>query len=137
MAYGELITLINRAPISLIVLWDGREWELKPGENPNLPKNLIYYAKNQHPIMGSENPHTMRCGYLVAVAGTKDEAAPLTKEQWKLHCTAQERWDRSEGSPIFGENVKPTYVSLKRPLVTQSDIAPAPSASRDMAFGKD
>jgi hypothetical protein len=83
----ETVELINRAPVNLTVKFDGQEKTLKPGSNW-VPYVTVEFAKNQNPIMGSQdpyNPHISGCSYLVGIAGTKDPVTPLTPEEWETH----------------------------------------------------
>jgi hypothetical protein len=61
-----------------------------------VPKVVVAFAKNQNPIMGSQdpyNPHISGASYLVGVVGTKDNVAPLTQEEWEAHVGAPCRDD--------------------------------------------
>lgn len=83
----EHVTLINRAPIALSVMFDGQTKTLEPGPN-TVPSIVVGFAKNQNPIMGSQdpyNPHISGCRYLVGVANSKDPIEPLTQEEWEEH----------------------------------------------------
>lgn len=96
--FQEMVTVVNRTPISLTVQFDGQCTNVPPGESP-LPALVIGYAKNQNPIMGSAdplNPSLSGARYLIGVKGTKDNCEPLTKEEWKAHCEAASRMDLAE-----------------------------------------
>ena len=83
----EQVTLVNRAPIDLTVQFDGQCKTLTPGDNV-VPQIVIPFAKNQNPIMGTQdpyNPHISGCRYLVGVKGTKDPCEPLTQQEWEEH----------------------------------------------------
>jgi hypothetical protein len=85
--FSETVDLVNRAPIELSVVFDGQSKVLKPGSNL-VPKIVISCAKNQNPIMGTQdpyNPHASGAKYLVGVRGTKDPIEPLTLEEWETH----------------------------------------------------
>ncbi len=91
----EQVILFNRAPIALIVQFDGQCKTLEPGNN-TVPGVTVQFAKNQNPIMGSQdpyNPHISGGRYLVGVVGTKDDVTPLTKEEWDAHLGAPCRED--------------------------------------------
>lgn len=95
--FQETVTLINRAPVDLTVQFDGQCKTLTPGPN-EVPNAVVAYAKNQNPIMGTQdpyNPHISGCRYLVGVRGTKDNCKPLTKAEWEEHlnrpCREDER----------------------------------------------
>jgi hypothetical protein len=79
-------TVVNRAPISLSVRFDGQDVELPPGES-QIPSISVGYAKNQNPIMGSSDPNNPSMSgtkYLIGVKGV-DECTPLTKAEWEDH----------------------------------------------------
>lgn len=85
--------LVNRAPVSLSVRFDGQEKTLEPGENI-VPEIVVEFAKNQNPVMGSQdpyNPHISGAQYLVGVKGTADNIEPLTDEEWQAHLEAPTR----------------------------------------------
>ena len=84
--FHEQVELVNRAPIDLTVQFDGQCKTLAPGKNI-VPAIVVPYAKNQNPIMGSQdpyNPHIDGCRYLVGIVG-RDECEPLTKKEWEAH----------------------------------------------------
>ena len=93
--FYEQVELVNRTPVNLSVRFDGQEKTLKPGTNM-VPAVVVPYAKNQNPIMGSQNPndptiHGAR--YLVGVATEGDPVEPLTKEEWETHLNRPCRMD--------------------------------------------
>lgn len=112
--FGEIVTLINRAPITLNCRYDGKDVVLQPGENHGFAKVAVIYAKNQNPINGTEDPNNPSiggCRYLVGVKGSKDNCKPLTKEEWTLHLSKPQRLNRDliieeRGDPKSREVVK-------------------------------
>ncbi len=83
----EQVELFNRAPVDLTVQFDGQCKTLKPGKT-TVPGVVVQYAKNQNPVMGSQdpyNPHISGAQYLVGVVGSKDNCEPLTAEEWADH----------------------------------------------------
>lgn len=85
--FFEQVKVFNRAPIALTVTFDGQSKDIPPGES-FLPEVVIPYAKNQNPIMGTQdphNPHMSGCQYLIGVVGTHDNCEPMTKEEWEAH----------------------------------------------------
>ncbi len=82
----DQVEVFNRAPIDLVVRFDGQSKFLKPGKNV-IPAMTVALARNQNPIMGSGdpyNPHMSGSRYLIGVVG-RDECEPLTKEEWEDH----------------------------------------------------
>lgn len=55
---GDVVTVFNRAPMALVVTKDGREYVLEPGPN-HITRDLVLYAKQQHPMPGTEDPSTL------------------------------------------------------------------------------
>ncbi len=95
--FYDLVTVVNRTPIPLTVRFDGQEIVIPIGESP-VPALTIPYAKNQNPIMGSQdplNPSLSGARYLLGVKGV-DNCKPLTKEEWTKHCEAASRMDLAE-----------------------------------------
>jgi hypothetical protein len=93
--FGEMVTLVNRAPWPLNVRFDGKDVVLTPGENHGFPRVAVNYAKNQNPLMGSEHPHDpSQFQYLVGVKGSKDNCKGLTVEEIEQHRTAPQRLNR-------------------------------------------
>ncbi len=88
--FYENVILINRAPVNLRVVFDGQSKILTPGEN-SVPVMVVEFAKNQNPVMGSQdpnNPHISGGKYLVGVKGQEglgDETEPLTPAEWTTH----------------------------------------------------
>jgi hypothetical protein len=83
----EQVELFNRAPITLNVMFDGQCKALPPGKTL-VPGVVVSYAKNQNPVMGTQdpyNPHISGAEYLVGVVGSKDNCEPLTEEEWASH----------------------------------------------------
>ncbi len=65
MATGKIVQVFNRTNRVLIVVKDGIETPLKPGYN-HITQDLVLYAKQQHPIPGSEDAVTTEYESLVS-----------------------------------------------------------------------
>lgn len=68
---------------NLSARWDGQEMTLPPGES-FLPKHVVHYAKNQNPIMGSEDdidPSSFES--LIGIVG-KDDCSPVETDPKQL-----------------------------------------------------
>lgn len=92
--FHEMSTIVNRAPVPLIVTFDGQQTGIPLGES-QLPKVTVNYAKNQNPIMGScdpNNPSISGGRYLLGIKD-RDNCDPLTKDEWNAHCEAACRLD--------------------------------------------
>lgn len=93
--FQELVTLVNRSPVERSIRFDGQEMRIPPHGEVQVPRIVVSYAKNQNPIMGSQdpnNPHLSGARYLVGVKG-KDDCEPLTKEEWEDHLNRPLRVD--------------------------------------------
>lgn len=93
--FYQMADVVNRAPVAINVRFDGQDIALTPGIN-RIPKVAIQYAKNQNPIMGSqdpENPHISGGQFLIGVVGSRDNCTPLTEEEWATHCAKPCRMD--------------------------------------------
>lgn len=85
--FQEMVTVRNRAPEPINIIFDGQQTSLPPGES-QIPKITVPYAKNQNPVMGSadaNNPNITGAQYLIGVVGTRDNVEPLTEEEWAAH----------------------------------------------------
>lgn len=84
----EHVQLFNRAPVALTVMFDGQCKSLPALEATTVPGIVVQYAKNQNPVMGTQdpyNPHITGAEYLVGVVGSKDNCEPLSPEEWADH----------------------------------------------------
>lgn len=85
--FHEMAAVVNRAPVPLNVRFDGQETAIPPGES-HIPRIAVNHAKNQNPVMGSQdadNPNITGARYLIGLVGTTDDCTPLTKEEWAAH----------------------------------------------------
>ena len=83
MMIPEMGVLVNRTSRVLVARFDGKDFELQPGENM-VPKVIFPYAKNQHILMGSEaetDPSDVIS--LVGVPG-RDDCSPLEQDKREL-----------------------------------------------------
>lgn len=94
MALGDIITVINRTSDPLEVMMNGHIRTFQPGKNKEIPWEWLYYCKNQHPLMGSEDPYGApghSAEWLLIREGSKDNASKLTAKD----LGQVERLDRS------------------------------------------
>ena len=112
--FYDQVTVINLAPISLAVTFDGQTTRVPPGES-TLPKVVLPYAKNQNVIMGShdaDNPNISGALYLISVKGSKkDRQDPLTKEEWQTHLDAPSRINTDQ---FFEDRLAPNEKVITR-----------------------
>lgn len=62
---GPIVTVFNRTSRRLVVTKDGKETVLEPGIN-HITQDLVLYAKQQHPMPGTEDPNTLDYESLVS-----------------------------------------------------------------------
>ena len=138
--FAETIELVNRAPVDLMIQFDGQTKILHPGINV-VPKVVLSYAKNQNPIMGTQdpyNPHASGAQYLVGVKGTKDNIEPLTKEEWEIHLGKPCREDVDQMfADKYGSDPKARLVLLnkgaKSAARSRMDAGSSPSGNSDFS----
>jgi hypothetical protein len=85
--FQQMTTVVNRAPVTLTVRFDGQEIDIPPGETA-IPEITVDYAKNQNPIMGSadpDNPHISGGQYLIGRKNGREDVTPLTEAEWLEH----------------------------------------------------
>ncbi len=86
----ETVTLINRTSKPLRAMFDGQRFAFKPGPNPGVPIVVVQFAKDQNPVMGTQDRYEYEGSqYLVGVAEWGDDVSPIEQSD------AIERLDRS------------------------------------------
>lgn len=95
--FQEFVKVFNRAPLAVSVTFDGQQQTIPPGHH-SLPKICLLHAKNQNPIMGTQdpyNPHVSGGVYLIVEEGEVGYGKPLTQAEWTEHlsspCRVNER----------------------------------------------
>jgi hypothetical protein len=101
--FYETAPCLNRTPVDLTVTFDGQCKTLPAGATIHLPKVAIQFAKNQNPVMGSQdpnNPHITGGRYLVADLSADDtmdnEHSPMSPEEWEAHLGEPQRINSQE-----------------------------------------
>lgn len=118
--FHEQVILVNRAPENLTVRFDGQDKTLTPGDNI-VPAIVVDFAKNQNPIMGTQDPNNPSISggrYLVGVkmpngeAFYGDEIEPLSPEEWQAHLGRPCRIDEQEAfQERYGSDPKARLVT--------------------------
>ncbi len=86
----ETVTLINRSSKPLRAMFDGQRFVFKPGPNPGVPIVVVQFAKDQNPVMGTQDRYEYEgSSYLVGVPEWGDDCSPIEQSD------AIERLDRS------------------------------------------
>lgn len=143
--FQDMVELINRAPIDLSVQFDGQSKVLAPGSNM-VPKVVVPFAKNQNPIMGTQdpyNPHISGCQYLVGVRAPegqkqKEPIKFLTNEEWADHLGKPCREDVQQlFEDRYGTDPKAKLVMLNKGKATTArsrhDAGASPSGNADFS----
>lgn len=107
MFSGESVSIVNRTSgkdeRELFVMFNGRTWKIPKGVKHGFPIEMVKYAKDQNPIMGSENlqvsPNSKKAfRSLIGVQGV-DDCSPVVESK------AIERIDRTTAAGI-GQHAK-------------------------------
>jgi len=86
----ETVTLINRTSKPVRAMFDGQRFVFKPGPNPGVPIVVVQYAKDQNPVMGTQDRYEYEGSqYLVGVPEWGDDCSPIEQSD------AIERLDRT------------------------------------------
>lgn len=76
----QMVTLVNRTSKMLECVWDGRHYDIGPGEHA-FPEIQALKFKEQHPLMGSEDPRTLNKIYLMGIKENNDDCSPLEQSE--------------------------------------------------------
>lgn len=90
----EIVTVVNRTSKTLKGTWDGRHYDIPPGESAH-PLVTAEAFRRQNIKMGSENPLTGEITYLISIKEHGHPCDPLEQAT-----AAVERWDRSKLSGL-------------------------------------
>lgn len=143
--FQTLVPLRSRAPVELNIRFDGQDMKIPPLEAVMVPQVVVYFAKNQNPVMGKSdpsNPHISGGEYLVGVEG-KDNCEPLTKEEWEDHLSRPLRVDEEALFEEFhgGDPTAKKYISKGgkrgRKPAARNRYEAGSSPGGDSAFGHD
>ena len=120
MSMNDIVTVVNRTSKILKATWDGKPYDLPPGET-HLPRVVARAARYQNPVMGRGTPMedwNIRSEYLI---GIKEDADPITPIE---QSTSPQRWDTEAVNGDQYQIVRPrggafAEVCQSVPLVTQ------------------
>lgn len=65
MAIGEVVRIFNRTPHTLSVTKDGRQRRIPSGYS-HMTSDLVFYARTQNPVPGTEDPNTLAFESLIS-----------------------------------------------------------------------
>jgi hypothetical protein len=92
--FQHMIPVFNVGRVPCVVTFDGQQTTVPVGPS-QLPDITLPYAKNQNPVMGSQdpnNPSLTGVKTLIRVVD-KDDCTPMTDEEWEAHSVAACRMD--------------------------------------------
>lgn len=113
---GEIGQLTNRTKAELTVMFDGRQFPLKPGVNA-VPLEIIPHAKRQCRVMGTEDPgNPFDFDSLVGIPGV-DDCSPLEQSK-KVECLDRKLMEPKRRAA----KVVQTGRGLSRDLVASTDL---------------
>lgn len=147
--FYEQVPCLNRTPANLTVTFDGQCKTLPANSVTHIPKVAIQFAKNQNPVMGSQdpnNPHITGARYLVADLSAEDvpdnEHTPLTEDEWLAHLGEPQRINSQEAfEEKYGGDPKAKLVrqGKKRGVAagSKSEAGGNPVLKNDIAFEHD
>lgn len=72
----EYVVLVNRTSKILQGTWDGRHHDIAPGKH-SFPRIQAEKFRVQNPVMGSEDPRTLQCEYLIGIEENNDDCSPI------------------------------------------------------------
>lgn len=72
----EYVTLVNRSSKTLNGTWDGRHFDVAPGQHM-FPRKVAEAIKRQNPIMGTQGREIWDVKYLVGIVEFGDEVTPI------------------------------------------------------------
>ena len=86
----ETYTIFNRTTKTLQGTWDGRHYDIGPGETQMHPESVALAFKRQNPQMGSLDPSTGSINYLISIKELEDPLTPIEVTN------APEVWNREK-----------------------------------------
>lgn len=143
------VPCLNRAPVDVTVTFDGQCKTLPANSVTHIPKVAIQFAKNQNPVMGSQdpnNPHISGARYLVADLSADDtsdnEHTPLTEEEWAAHLGEPQRLNSQEAfEEKYGGDPKAKLIKRgkanKPAAASKTEAGGNPILKNDIEFAHD
>lgn len=137
--FQKMVPVFNRAPIALHVQFDGQRYTIQPGHD-QIPDMTIPFAKNQNPVMGSQdpnNPHMSGARYLIVEKGEDGYDQPMTKAEWEAHVRRPCRIDEQAAfEERYGGDVKAKLVTQGRPGKVAATSRADANAGSVASFGR-
>lgn len=96
---SQYVTLTNRTSKTLRGVWDGRHYDIVPGKH-SFPEIMAIKFRDQNPIMGSEDPRTLQCDYLIGIEELSDDCSPIEQTD------AKQRIDRTKTPEVVVEVIQ-------------------------------
>lgn len=138
--FYEMAQVVNVAPVTINVRFDGQDMKLAPGGPYSIPRVAVANGKNQNPIMGSQdpsNPHMSGARYLLREVGV-DDCEPMTQEEWQEHLNRPMRMDEvALFEELYGGDPKARMVLQGKkgsPAKSRYDAAPGSNQNDNSQF---
>lgn len=114
----EFVRLVNRTNRTLKGTWDGRHYDITPGEHA-FPELHAAKFKEQNPVMGSADPYAwppVTQQYYIGIVEYGDPTDPIEMT------SAPQRFDRTQ---LVGLDARPVEVRDLSGLYTRGAVAQA------------
>ena len=95
MSQFQFVTLVNRTKDTLQGTWNGRHYDIMPGES-HYPEAEAQAFRRQNIVMGSEDPRTGKITYKLGIREYGEPCSPLDPEVLAGDKVSVERWDRTK-----------------------------------------
>lgn len=130
----EYVTLVNRSSKKLNGTWDGKHFDVTPGEHM-FPRKVAEAIKRQNPIMGTQGHEIWDIQYLCGIKEFGDEITPIEQsdsielvDPKILHAASV-----AAGNKV---SVEAGPVGMYRNRAAYASEQPLPSALMDSGFEK-
>jgi hypothetical protein len=117
----QFVTLVNRTSKMLECTWDGRHYDIGPGEH-SFPEIQALKFKEQHPLMGSEDPRTLNKIYLMGIKELNDDCTPLEQSKSLTLQDMSEKLDKGEVKVVRGNGLYNPFTDGSLPLTNDSSF---------------
>ena len=115
----NLFTVVNRTARDLNGTWDGRQYIIPPGRS-QFPEIQARKFRDQNPIMGSEDPYTLRKKYLLGIEELNDDTSPIEQSD-KIELSDRSKLpDQTPVTVIQGKGLFNPFVDSPNRLPTST-----------------
>jgi hypothetical protein len=113
---SQYVTIVNRTQRDLQGVWNGRQWKIPPGKS-SFPKAQAIKFKEQNPIMGTQDPFSLECKYLIGIEEQQDDCSPVEQSN-AIELTDRSKLNKSEQDVevITGQGMYRPRIDAGKPL---------------------